>query len=150
MSDLPPERLLAARLEFAGEALTTIAERCNIHRSTLWGWRQEPEYQAELRTMHDEARRAVIGDAIRLRTNSMKVLNAGIARMGQALGKGDMTPTEVASVTRSALDTYRAVCSQTGLEEASKVEHSGEVKGGGVTVTITPDMADRIMREADD
>jgi len=150
MNDLPAERLLAVRLEFAGEPLTIIADRCGIHRSTLWGWRQDEAYQAELATMHEEARRAVIGDAVKLRGNAMKVLNAGIARMGQALGAGEMTPTEVASVTRAALDTYRAVCSQTGLEESSKVEHSGKVEGGGVTVTITPDMADRIMREADD
>lgn len=37
-----------------------------------------------------------------------------------------------------------------GLVQASKVEHSGKVDGGGVTVTITPDMADRLMREPDD
>jgi len=47
-------------------------------------------------------------------------------------------------------DHVRAATHLVGLVQASKVEHSGKVEGGGVTVTITPDMADRIMREADD
>lgn len=145
MADLTPDQQLAAQLEFTGRAQTDIAETLGVHRSTLWKWRQTPEYQAEMAEMREEARRGVIAEAVKVRSNAIKVINAGVARMGQALGRGDMNAAEVATVTRAAVDVYKTVAAQTGIAEVTRVESSSSMQ-----VVIAPDVAAAILATDDE
>ena len=68
MSELKPSQEKAIALLASGQAVGHVAESVGISRQTLWEWRRQPEFEAELNKMRLDVR-SEIADKLRTMTN---------------------------------------------------------------------------------
>jgi len=57
MTDLTERQRTAALLLAAGKRLSEVMDGLQIPKTTLWEWRQQPAFKAELQTIQDQLRR---------------------------------------------------------------------------------------------
>jgi DNA-binding CsgD family transcriptional regulator len=68
---LTPQQEQAASLLASGMAIQDVADRLDIHRSTLWHWRQRETFQAHLNTLRREAAQDALGRLISLQADAL-------------------------------------------------------------------------------
>jgi len=68
---LTPQQEHAASLLTSGMAIQDVANHLDIHRSTLWHWRQRETFQAYLNTLRTEAAQGALGRLISLQADAL-------------------------------------------------------------------------------
>jgi DNA-binding CsgD family transcriptional regulator len=68
---LTPQQEQAASLLASGMAIQEVASRLDIHRSTLWHWRQRETFQAYLNTLRTESAQDTLGRLISLQADAL-------------------------------------------------------------------------------
>jgi hypothetical protein len=145
----------AVRLDFLGGSCRSIGDAVGVSRTTVWKWQHLPEYKERIREMHAEADKATLADAQKTRDDALRVVRAGLTRLGRRLARdtdGEMSTSDLASTVRAGLDVYKVTSAQTGISETSRLEHAGSV-GHSVDVktgTATSSLVDQILGEDDD
>jgi len=143
---LTPQQEQAASLLASGMAIQDVANHLDIHRSTLWHWRQRETFQAYLNTLRTEAAQGALGRLISLQAdaldtvtrimengNDATALKAARYVLEQA-SEVRIGPTDPRAILRAALTTdemsdmmgmlnqsfdeygYRKRCEELGIE----------------------------------
>lgn len=71
---LTPQQEQAASLLTSGMAIQDVADHLDIHRSTLWHWRQRETFQAYLNTLRREAAQDALGRLISLQADALDTM----------------------------------------------------------------------------
>lgn len=72
---LTPQQEQGAALLASGMAIKEVAERLNVHRSTLWHWRQLETFQAYLNALRKEASQDTVGRLIALQGDALETVS---------------------------------------------------------------------------
>ena len=68
---LTPQQERAASLLASGMAIQDVADQPDVHRSTLWHWRQRETFQAYLNALRKEAAQDALGRLISLQADAL-------------------------------------------------------------------------------
>jgi len=71
---LTPQQEQAASLLASGMAIQDVADQLDIHRSTLWHWRQRETFQAHLNTLRKEANQDALGKLLSLQADAFETV----------------------------------------------------------------------------
>lgn len=71
---LTPQQEQAASLLASGIAIQDVADQLDIHRSTLWHWRQRETFQAHLNTLRKEANQDALGRLLSLQADAFETV----------------------------------------------------------------------------
>lgn len=72
---LTPQQEQAATLIASGMAIQDVAGQLDIHRSTLWHWRQLETFEAYLNALRSEAAQNTLGRLISLQSNALDTMS---------------------------------------------------------------------------
>jgi hypothetical protein len=110
----------AIELDFNGTPTREIAEAVGVARSTVYLWQQDPEYQSELRRLTEEANRAVVAKARRLREQALSIGMASVQRGAQALAASPSDASVASVVSKMAHEWYKTTSGQVGPVERTE------------------------------
>ena len=81
---LTSQQQQAAALLASGMAVKEVAERLDVHRSTLWHWRQLETFQAYLNALRKEAAQDAAGGLIALQRDALETISRVMAEGSDA------------------------------------------------------------------
>ena len=150
---LTPAQREAVRMDFLGGSCRKIGDHLGVSRTTIWKWQQLQAYRDQLQALHSEADKETLAEAVKTRSEAMKIIRVGLSRMGRRLGENGgagMSNGDLAACTRAALDVYKTTASQTGIAQVAQVDHGGRVEVAQVHVVLAADAEADIFDGSDE
>ena len=85
MDSLEPQQQQALVLLASGKGVAEISETLNIHRTTLWMWRKQPEFIASWNQMVQQGKEGQIQTLLELQQQALSVLKDCLSSQNELL-----------------------------------------------------------------
>ena len=85
MDSLEPQQQQALVLLASGKGVDEISETLNIHRTTLWRWRKQPEFIASWNQMFQQGKEKQVQTLLELQQKALSVLKDCLSSKNELL-----------------------------------------------------------------
>jgi len=85
MDSLEPQQQQAIALLTAGQGVDEISDALNIHRTTLWRWRKQPEFIASWNQMVQQGKEKQLQTLLELQQQALSVLKDCLSSRNELL-----------------------------------------------------------------
>ena len=85
MDSLEPQQQQALVLLAGGQGVDEISDTLNIHRTTLWRWRKQPEFIASWNQMVQQGKEKQVQTLLELQQQALSVLKDSLSNQNELL-----------------------------------------------------------------